>query len=158
MKRESVFFGLIYVIVFLPIVAMLILTGTAMAEGITPTSVTATKDATVYHFAVQPGTEFYYSVILPKRIPATGTPGETTINFIVSDVLEKDFPLLLNDPNLDDFVSVEETNLMANDYTEVLFYIAVPHDLPDGTYQFWAVTEGIDPDLGTTILDFTIHR
>ena len=157
MKRESVFFGLIFTVIFLPIVAMLILTGTAMAEEINPTSVTATKDATVYHFTVQPGTEFDYAVILPKQIPATGTPEETVIDFIVSDVLEKDFPLLLNDPNLDDFVSVKETNLVANDYTEVLFHIAIPHDLPDGTYQFWAVTAGFAPQVGTTILEFYIN-
>lgn len=156
MKRESVFFGLIYVIVFLPIIVMLALAGTAIAEEITPTSVTATKDATVYHFAVQPGTEFYYSVILPKRIPATGTPGETVIDFTTSDVNEDDL-WLLDDPALNDWVTVAQTGTTENDDIEVIFYIAVPHDLPDGTYQFWAVTEGIDPDLGTTILEFYIN-
>lgn len=156
MKRESLFFGILYAIVFLPIIAMLVLTGTAIAEEINPTSVTATKDATVYHFTVQPGTEFDYAVILPKQIPATGTPEETVIDFIVSDVFEEDL-WLLDDPALQDWVEVEATRPAPNDFVEVVFHIAIPRDLPNGTYQFWAVTAGFDPQVGTTILEFYIN-
>ena len=153
-------FLILYATICLPLVILiLVLTANgATAEGmpgIEPTSVSISDTATIYHFTATRGTEFNYSVLLPKRIPATGQAGETVIDSTVFTVDEADLHLL-DDPRLNDWVEVVETNTLENDNVEVLFYIAVPGDLPAGDYEFTAITDGLDLDIGTTVLHFII--
>ena len=96
-----------------------------------------------------------HGIQLPKRIPATDQAGETVIDSTVFTVDEADLHLL-DDPRLNDWVEVVETNTLENDNVEVLFYIAVPGDLPTGDYEFTAITDGLDLDIGTTVLHFII--
>ena len=153
-------FLVLYAAIFLPLVILILVmtANAATAEALPslePTSVSISSEATTYHFSVTPGMEFQYSVLLPKRIPATGIAGETAIDSTIFTVSEADFHLL-DDPRFSDWVEVLETNTLKDGNVEVLFYIAVPGGLPAGDYEFIAVTDGLDPDLGTTILHFVI--
>lgn len=181
MKRESLFFGILYVIVFLPVIAMLVLTGTAMAEPVASPSnlcpdnfrieatpahanecilvgvdnVTTTKDGIRYDLCVASGEEFLLTVDLIKTIPFV-QPGGTAIDFVVS-------PDYGNGIAYDDWVTIESVDII-DDGVTITFHIAAPskEELPafvdNDEWQFWAVTDGLDPQVGTTILNIRIDN
>ena len=144
-------FYVIYAVIFIPVIAVLVI-GMANAEG--AATVSATKDGMVHEFVISPGEEFYYTAELIKSDPSP-EPGETEIEswaFTLDE--DNELPDL---PRYYNWVEVEETRVREQDgVTEVLFYIAVPGDLPAGVYEFTAVTANLEPQLGTTILNFEI--
>lgn len=163
MKKFNLFLAIPVAIFLALFIAMIVLTGIALAESPSGWSelnydvlkVAATKDGTVYTIDIEAGTNAQFRAQLPKQIPFV-EPGETAIDFIVVPIHEDDPK---NDNTPDDWVEVVRTYTVDDSGTKqiwVEFNINVPNDLPTDTYEFWAVTEGLDPQVGTTILKIQV--
>lgn len=177
MKKGSVLFVAPIVLFFGLVLAMLILSGSAMAEAprreavyngpealFTPLNETrpsdygwtgegvVSKDGSAYHLFAKPGAEFLFSVPLPKQIPFV-QPGGTYIDFVVTPV---------DDINpieaFDDWVDIETVEITEDDIIVVVFRIAAPDDIPDGIYEFRSVTDGLTPQMGQINLKVEIDE
>ncbi len=168
--KSSFLFATITTLVMMTV---LVLAGTALAEtpaGIEITdlsehgsmiyhdmdvrSATATKEGTRYWVRTHSGQDFLLTIDLPKQIPFV-QPGGTGIDFVVAPVFE-------DGTCYDDWVSVEDVDIV-DDVIKVTFHITTPIylDLPYEDvfeWEFWAVTEDLDPRIGTTILEISVDN
>lgn len=110
-----------------------------------------TKNGVVYRIHAKPGAEFLFTATLPKLIPFVA-PGGTGIDFTVAP-LDED-----SAESFDDWVDIEEVYITEDNSVKVVFRVTTPFDIPSGSYEFWAVTEGLDPQVGTTILKIEVDK
>ena len=173
-KTGNAMYIILYFVVFVPVVAMLILSGIAVAKAEEPmdpydqfkplgeTSIndygpsasnwaTVTKEGMVYRLYTKPGAEFLFTVNLPKQIPFV-TPGGTGIDYIVTP-FDTD-----SSETFDNWVDVESVNIMEDNSIEIVFHINAPNNIPNDLYEFWSVTDGLDPQVGTTILKIVVDK
>lgn len=165
MKRESLFFGILYAIVFLPIIAMLVLTGTAMADtelinyrpmveiGYWGDPQDITIDPTSKH-------PDYRTIVLlnlnkwcPEPITCRIVP-----NYVISDIEVDDSVPNPDDWNFDnwDFVSTDDFQLTPGAEYILQFFFTPPEDTPAGTYEFVYDIEFVTEPAWSTQLAFKI--
>lgn len=111
--------------------------------------VAATKDGIEYWLCAKPGAQFLFTVTLPKVTPFVA-PGGTWIDYAVIPYDEDSTAFY------DDWVDIDTTHITEDDSIEIVFRITAPDDIPNELYEFWAVTDGLEPQIGTTILKITI--